>query len=81
MSGKALFKYDPSLFQDDEQAADEKFYEEIIEEEEESKEEEKSENNKKLFKNGNGAGVGVNEDLFGGEAVNDDEEPNFDDDN
>lgn len=49
MSGKALFKYDPSLFQDDEQAADEKFYEEIIDEEEESKEEEEKvdTNNKK----------------------------------
>lgn len=28
MSGKALFKYDPTLFQDDENAADEKIYEE-----------------------------------------------------
>jgi hypothetical protein len=35
MSGKALFKYDPTLFKDDEQAADEKFYEEIVEEDDE----------------------------------------------
>ena len=32
MSGKALFKYDPTLFQDDELAADEKFYDEVIDE-------------------------------------------------
>jgi hypothetical protein len=39
MSGKALFKYDATLFQDDEDAADDKFYDEIIEEAEETKEE------------------------------------------
>lgn len=42
LSGKALFKYDPTLFKDDEEAADEKVYEEReeLEEEEEKKEEE-----------------------------------------
>ena len=45
MSGKALFKYDPTLFQDDEQAADEKFYEEIIDEVDEKHEEEKTQKN------------------------------------
>lgn len=40
LSGKALFKYDPNLFMDDENAADEKIYEEREEfdEEEEKKE-------------------------------------------
>lgn len=33
LSGKALFKYDPNLFQDDEDAADEKIYEEREEDE------------------------------------------------
>lgn len=40
MSGKALFKYDSTLFQDDENAADDDFYDEVIDEVEESKEEE-----------------------------------------
>jgi hypothetical protein len=51
LSGKALFKYDPTLFKDDEDAADEKLYEErseleVIEEgkEEETKEEFDKEN-------------------------------------
>lgn len=39
MSGRALFKYDPTLFKDDEEAAGEDVYEERIEEEEEKKEE------------------------------------------
>lgn len=40
LSGKALFKYDPNLFQDDENAAEEDIYEEREEDfvEEESKE-------------------------------------------
>ncbi len=41
MSGKALFKYDPNLFQDDEDAADEKIYEEREELEEDQAEETK----------------------------------------
>lgn len=45
LSGKALFKYDPNLFQDDEDAADEKIYEEREEDFEEEKKE--GENNKK----------------------------------
>lgn len=40
MSGRALFKYDPNLFQDDEAAADANIYEEREEDEEERKEEE-----------------------------------------
>lgn len=47
MSGKALFKYDPNLFQDDEDAADEKIYEER-EELEEDQEEETKENYRDL---------------------------------
>lgn len=39
LSGKALFQYDPTMFQDDEEAADMETYEER-EEEEEKKEEE-----------------------------------------
>lgn len=39
LSGKALFKYDPTLFRDDEDAADEKIYEEREEEEEEERKE------------------------------------------
>lgn len=35
LSGKALFKYDPTLFKDDEEAADEDIYQERTEEEEE----------------------------------------------
>lgn len=42
LSGKALFKYDPTLFKDDENAADEKIYEER--EEEFDGEEEKKDN-------------------------------------
>lgn len=42
MSGKALFKYDPTLFKDDEDAADEKIYEEREELEEEKEEESKA---------------------------------------
>jgi len=42
MSGKALFKYDPTLFKDDEDAADEKIYEEREELEEEKQEESKA---------------------------------------
>lgn len=34
LSGKALFKYDPNLFQDDEDAADQDIYEERNDEEE-----------------------------------------------
>ena len=80
MSGKALFKYDSSLFQDDEQAADEHFYDEIIDEVEETKEEDEKfvlndanadaeydKNNKDIVNGGqvNGkAGVGVDADLF-----------------
>ena len=52
LSGKALFKYDPTLFKDDDNAADEKLYEEraeldVIEEgkEEETKEEYEARNN------------------------------------
>jgi len=42
LSGKALFKYDPTLFQDDENAADQDIYEERVEEEEEKAEESKA---------------------------------------
>ena len=35
MSGKALFKYDPTLFKDDDEAADENIYAERNEDEEE----------------------------------------------
>jgi DRG Family Regulatory Proteins, Tma46/Zinc finger C-x8-C-x5-C-x3-H type (and similar) len=37
LSGKALFKYDPTLFKDDEEAADEDIYQERNEDEEEEK--------------------------------------------
>ena len=40
LSGRALFKYDPNLFQDDEAAADGDVYEERNEDEEEEKKEE-----------------------------------------
>jgi hypothetical protein len=39
LSGRALFKYDPNLFQDDEAAADGDLYEERNEEDEEEKKE------------------------------------------
>lgn len=44
LSGKALFKYDPTLFKDDEDAVDEDIYEER-EEDEEEKEQERLYNN------------------------------------
>lgn len=52
MSGRALFKYDPTLFKDDEEAADADIYEERNEDEEVAKQEEIKEgefvsNNKK----------------------------------
>ena len=40
LSGKALFKYDPTLFQDDEEAAGQEIYEEREEDFEEEKGEE-----------------------------------------
>lgn len=46
LSGRALFKYDPTLFQDDEAAADQDLYEERNEDElEEVKEEEEVSDN------------------------------------
>lgn len=48
LSGKALFKYDPTLFQDDENAADEKIYEEREEDFEEEEEKKESDNTRKL---------------------------------
>lgn len=36
MTGRALFKFDPTLFIDDEEAADEKVYIERVDEEEET---------------------------------------------
>jgi hypothetical protein len=44
LSGRALFKYDPNLFQDDEAAADGDVYEERNEDEEEEKKEEEDAN-------------------------------------
>lgn len=46
LSGKALFKYDPNLFQDDENAADEEIYEER---EEDFEEEERKESEQKML--------------------------------
>lgn len=77
LSGKALFSYNPDLFQDDEAAADEKTYEERndIEEAkaEDEYEEEKKEESKEEQK------VGVDKDLFQQEEINEnEEEPEFD---
>ena len=47
LSGRALFKYDPNLFQDDEAAADGDVYEERNEDEEEEKKEEEVEGDDK----------------------------------
>lgn len=86
LSGRALFKYDPTLFTDDDAAADETTYEardEELEAVEESKEEETLEE----FRNGNKNGANNNEDghagvdtgLFAQENVEENgEEPNFD---
>lgn len=93
LSGKALFKYDPTLFKDDEDAADEKIYEER--EEDEDDEEEKKESyidgandmikssvNGTATANGdaNGGDAQVDADLFKQENVGDEEEeePDFD---
>jgi hypothetical protein len=46
LSGRALFKFDPTLFQDDEAAADSNIYEERNEEDEE--EEQKKDDNDSL---------------------------------
>lgn len=86
LSGRALFTYDPTMFQDDEDAMDEIVYEEDNEGGEESKQEESKadyENNGKLVDghangtvNGNAA---VDADLFQAEAVDgNEEEPDFD---
>jgi hypothetical protein len=51
LSGRALFKYDPNLFQDDEAAADGDVYEERNEDEEEEKKEVVKEVSKKGLDN------------------------------
>ena len=68
MSGRALFKYDPTLFQDDEAAAGQDTYDDRIDEEEESKEQEIT---KKSLRDGN---VAVDADLF---QAGEEEEPDF----
>lgn len=62
MNGRALFTYNPDLFVDDDFAAGEEFFEN---EDEEGKEETKEE-------------AKVDNDLFAGEAVDEDEEVDFD---
>lgn len=64
MSGRALFTFDPTLFQDDADAVEEDMYEEDLGEEETKVEEEKEE-------------VVVDKDLFAGEQGAD-EEVDFD---
>ena len=88
LSGRALFKYDPTLFQDDEAAAAGDVYEERNEEEEEDKQEEGVIEGGADDADGDvqGAtedGVGaVDEDLFKGGAAEEggeeEEEPDFD---
>ncbi len=74
MSGRALFKFDPTLFKDDEDAADNDVYEERIEEEEEEKRDDEA----KALRDGDAENAqttaAVDADLFqdGGE-----EEPDF----
>lgn len=75
MSGRALFKYDPTLFKDDEDAADTDVYEERVEEEEE-----KNDDEGKKIREGNDnteSTAAVDADLFQAEAGGDEEEPDF----
>ena len=91
LSGRALFKFDPTLFQDDEEAAGEDIYEERNEEEEEEQKEQKdgqSDNEEDqtddatkpvgMIKAG-GKSAAVDTDLFAQEQAGaEEEEPEFD---
>ena len=79
LSGKALFTYDPTLFQDDDGAADDNQYEERVDSdiEEETKEEEPkkiNDNNKQHEENK----IEVDEELFKDDDAMDEEEVDFD---
>lgn len=71
MNGRALFKYNPDMFEDDENAADAATYVEEGEEEE-KKESEKYDEGEKAEE------AVVDKDLFAGETVEDDEDVDFD---
>jgi hypothetical protein len=74
LSGRALFKFDPNLFQDDEAAADSAVYEERNEEEEEEQKQQEGKAEEEEEKTAE-----VDEDLFkGGEDGQAEEEPDFD---
>ena len=74
LSGRALFKFDPTLFQDDEAAADSAVYEERAEDEEDApaKEEVESEGEERK------EAEGVDKALFQQEDGQQEEEPDFD---
>ena len=71
LSGRALFSYNPDLFQDDEQAAANDDYEEIKEQEEEFKASETVPEKEE-------EPAAVDEALFAAEATGADEEVDFD---
>lgn len=79
LSGRALFKYDPTLFKDDEEAALGDIYEERNEDEEEKKQEEYKASD--FVKNKNQEEIKeetpVDADLFSQEVNAEEEEPDF----
>lgn len=86
LSGKALFKYDPNLFQDDDEAADMETYEERNEEDEEDEKKKVSKpmdgNDEEERKEGEesddeGNDVG-DKDLFQDDLQVEEDEPDFD---